>query len=147
MTPGKTLPLLLAGGAIVIGAGYAGWRYMGAATPPPSAASSSAAPVEQDCNKYIRCKAMQVIRDASARCKEPIEQLAAFSSQWKEPGADTIFHDYVWLDQGKGTITFLGNKVQFQNAGGANMPVAYECDFDPATGIVLDARARVGAPG
>jgi hypothetical protein len=147
MNAQRTLHLVLLAAAMVGATGGAAWYFSGEpASPAPLVKAPPAAEAgAQDCNKYIRCRALQVMRDASAGCKEPIGQLAAFNAQWQEPGADSIFSDYVWLDQNRGTITFSGNKVQFQNASGANMPVAYECDFDPGTGMVLDARARVGA--
>lgn len=141
----KSFPLLLAGlaGLVAIGAGT--FYFAGSQTPAANVGVSAQAPVEKDCSKYLRCAALKVMREASLACKAPIEQLAAFNPQWTQPGADSIFNDYSWLDERKGTITFTGNKVEFQNAGGAKMPVAYECDFDPAANVVIDARARVGA--
>lgn len=135
---------MVAGGAVLLAAGLASVYLVSADK--PATGPAAGAPLEQDCRKYLRCAALTVMRSASQLCKEPIEQLAAYSPEWLEPAADSIFHDYMWLDAAKGTITFSGNKARFQNAGGARMPVAYECDFDPATGQVLDARARVGAP-
>ncbi len=140
----KTTLLVVAGGAVLLAAGLA-TLYLQPGDKPALGAAPGAPP-EQDCRKYLRCAALTVMRSASQLCKAPIEQLAAYSPQWLEPAAESIFNDYMWLDAARGTITFTGNRARFQNAGGALMPVAYECDFDPATGQVLDARARVGAP-
>lgn len=143
---GRTLPVWLAIGATALAGAVAAWYAADTAAPALPAAVRADMPAGQDCSKYLRCAALKAVREASEFCRQPIEQLAAFSPQWAEPGADSIFHDYTWLDERKGTITYIGNKVHFQNAGGGRMPVAYECDFDPATNQVLDARARVGAP-
>ncbi len=142
---GRSWPLWLGVGATAL-IGATAWWAAGTGGSAPAPVTRAAIPAEQDCSRYLRCAAQKAVREASLHCRLPIEQLAAFSAQWTEPGADSIFHDYNWLDERKGTITYLGNKVHFQNAGGAKMPVAYECDFDPATSQVLDARARVGAP-
>ena len=140
----KTPVLVVAGGAVLVAAGLAS-LYLMPGDKPAAGAAAAVAP-EQDCRKYLRCAALTVMRSASQLCKAPIEQLAAYSPEWQEPAAESIFNEYMWLDAARGTITFIGNKARFQNAGGTLMPVAYECDFDPATGQVLDARARVGAP-
>ncbi|MEP6872703.1 MAG: hypothetical protein ABI939_12760 [Anaerolineaceae bacterium] len=52
------------------------------------------------------------------------------------------FAHFRWLDQSRGTITYVGNKAEFQNGFGAYGPVIYECDFDPATDKVLALRVR-----
>ena len=141
----KSTPLIVAGLAAVVITGAGAFFFAGHQPQTAKALATPMAQPEQDCSKYLRCAAVKVMREASLACRGPIEQLAAFSPKWTEPGADSIFSDYSWLDERRGIITFTGNKVQFQNAAGAVMPVAYECDFDPALNQVVDARARVGA--
>lgn len=41
-------------------------------------------------------------------------------------------------------MTYIGNKIQFQNGLGAWQNRVYECDFDPTTEKVVDVRAYPG---
>jgi hypothetical protein len=41
-----------------------------------------------------------------------------------------------------GIVTYIGDKVKFQNGYGAWQRVTYECDFDPTGESVLDIRIQ-----
>lgn len=49
-----------------------------------------------------------------------------------------------WLDEKAGTLTYIGDKIQFQNGFGAWQTHIYECDYNPATESALSVSARPG---
>ena len=133
----------------------AAWFVSGNARDPASVPSSSGAITvpggskllsAQECAKSLVCTAPKFMKEAGAPCRKAIEDLAAYAPRWEQASTDRMFRDYAWLDAAKGTITYQGNEAQFQNAGGVWQPVAYECDYDPATKQVIEARAK-GAAG
>ena len=101
---------------------------------------------EKGCGTELQCAVKKVIGNASAYCKRPIEELAVYSVKWVDAEVfESRVGRFKWLNQDKGTITFVGDKAQFQNASGTYMSVTYECDFDPAANAVLDVRVRASA--
>ncbi|MES3013109.1 MAG: hypothetical protein V4750_05165, partial [Pseudomonadota bacterium] len=92
-----------------------------------------------------RCAAAKVIVPATAACAAAVEELASFGVRWLDADADAAspkFDRFAWLQASRGTVTFGGGRAEFRNAGGTWLPVEYDCDFDPATLAVLEARAR-----
>ena len=144
---GRALAAVAVGAVVLVGA--VGW-WANAPTalprqaerPPAHSASPKAA---QPCHQVLNCAAAQAMQAASEACRPAIEQLAAFAPRWTQGAAQPIFTEYAWLDRQRGTITYFGNRAEFQDAGGGFAAVAYECDFDPIARNVLDARARGAA--
>ena len=119
------------------------------ATPAPAAAPmpQPAAVAEATCD--ARCAAAKVMVAASSVCAASVEELAGFGVRWQGADADAAspkFDRFAWLDRAHGTLTLGGARAEFRNAGGAYLPVDYDCDFDPATLTALQARARPRAP-
>jgi len=144
---GRRLAVAAAGVVLLLGA--AAWWVAGPAvrtdanpgpgvTGPPTTAA-------QPCHQVLNCAAAQTLQAASEACRPAIEQLAVFAPRWTQGASQPIFTDYAWLDRARGTITYFGNRAEFQDGGGAFAAVAYECDFDPAARQVLDARVRGAA--
>ncbi|WP_164707274.1 zinc ribbon domain-containing protein [Metapseudomonas otitidis] len=96
------------------------------------------------CRKELSCWAEEKIVTASVECKRPVESLAKYNARWTDGVLDMKFSHYRWKDQAKGTVTYIGDKIEFQNGFGAYQKHIYECDFDPSTVTVLDVRARPG---
>ncbi|BAU74370.1 hypothetical protein KF707C_26820 [Metapseudomonas furukawaii] len=71
-------------------------------------------------------------------------KLANYSARWTDGVLDTKFSHFRWLNQAQGTLTFIGDKIEFQNGFGAYQKHIYECDFNPAGDQVLSVRARPG---
>jgi RNA polymerase subunit RPABC4/transcription elongation factor Spt4 len=99
---------------------------------------------EATCRKELACWAEKALISAGVYCKEPIERLGKYSSRWTDGTFDMKFSRYRWLNQEKGTVTYLGDKIEFQNGFGAYQAHYYECDFEPASSQVLDVRAAPG---
>lgn len=96
------------------------------------------------CKKELSCWGDKHIASASAYCKSPIERLAKYSSKWTDGTFEMKFSRYRWIDESEGTLTYIGDKIQFQNGFGAFQNHIYQCDFDPATERPIDVRASPG---
>lgn len=96
------------------------------------------------CRKDLQCWGDKHSISAGVYCKDPVERLAKYTARWTDGTFETKFSHFRWLDQERGTLTFIGDKIEFQNGFGAYQKHIYECDFDPATNAVLDVRARPG---
>lgn len=79
---------------------------------------------------------------AGIRCKRPIESLAKYAHEWTDGMLEPKMSHYRWKDKKRGIVTFLGDKLRFQNGFGAWQNVVYECDYDGES--VLSVRARPG---
>ena len=112
------------------------------AVPPAHAGvTPSVAAVDAGCD--ARCTAAKVIVPATTACAASVEELAGFGVRWLDADVgSTKFDRFAWLQAARGTVTLGGSRAEFRNAAGAGIPVEYDCDFDPATLVVLAARAR-----
>lgn len=114
-----------------------------------SHSSTSPAPVkaaqEEACKKDdLQCLGDKGVVGAGVYCKEPVEHLAAHSVKWTDGTFETKFSRFRWLDQSAGSITYVGDKAQFQNGFGAYTNVIYECDMATDDKTVLAVRVREG---
>lgn len=109
--------------------------------------SAAAAKTEQDvaaCKKDLRCWGEKNMVAASVYCKREVERLAKYSVKWTDGALELKVSRYRWAEKDAGTLTYLGDKAQFQNGFGAYQNVVYECDFDPTSKSVQDVRVREG---
>ena len=106
-------------------------------------AAPAEVPLASGCD--ARCVVAKVIVPATTACAAAVEALAGFGVRWHGAGATAPkFDQFTWLQQARGTVTLAGDRAEFRNAAGTYLPVAYGCDFDPATLAVLEARVRPG---
>lgn len=113
---------------------------------PQSAAEDKAAAAKQtaQCKSDLQCWGDRATIGAGVYCREHIERLAKYSSRWTDGTFEQKFSRFRWLNKDKGTLTMIGDKIQFQNGFGAYQNSVYECDFDPEANVVLDVRAQPG---
>lgn len=143
---------MLAGAAVCVGVALA-WVWRSAppeplATPIPQPSVrmfGSPAPRvgadDRECD--ANCAVATVIVPATKACTAAVEELAGFGARWADADASASRFDRIsWLQKTRGTVTLAGGHAEFRNAAGAYTPVEYDCDFDPATLAVLEARAR-----
>ena len=99
-----------------------------------------------ECTKDdLSCLGEKGLSGASVYCKKEIEKFAKYSVKWTDTSLfDEKFSRYGWKDQPTGIITYIGDKVEFQNGFGAFTPMTYECDLMPDNKTVLDARVYEG---
>lgn len=96
------------------------------------------------CRQDLACWAEGKFASASTYCKGPIERLAKFNARWTDATFEMKFSHYRWKDKARGLVTYIGDKIEFQNGFGAYQAHVYECDFDPATDAVIEVRAQPG---
>lgn len=140
----------LAAAALSVGVALA-W-LLRAGPPTPSAAQPARASTAEVARPIAatgttacdaRCAAAKVIVPATTACSASVEELASFGVRWLDADAAAPrFDRFAWLQSARGTVTLAGARAEFRNAAGAYLPVEYDCDFDPATLAVLEARAR-----
>ncbi|UQV43407.1 zinc ribbon domain-containing protein [Janthinobacterium lividum] len=103
-----------------------------------------AAALDAKCMADLQCWGDKHIASASIYCKREIEKLAHYSVKWTDTMLEMKFSRFAWFDKPNGAITFVGDKIQFQNGFGAYQDSIYECDFQPDGHVVLGARAEPG---
>lgn len=96
------------------------------------------------CMKDLKCWGEKYLSSASVYCKTPVEKLAKYSARWTDGTFEMKFSHYRWKNQAQGIVTYIGDKIEFQNGFGAFQPHIYECDFNPATNAVLAVKASPG---
>lgn len=109
-----------------------------AKTPQEIAAEAAA------CRADLQCWGSKYNTAAAVRCDNHIEGLANYSHEWTDGLLDLKFSHFRWLDQPHGTVTYIGDKIKFQNGFGAWQNYVYECDYDPDGEAALAVRAEPG---
>lgn len=84
---------------------------------------------EMVCKNDYDCMAEKKTYYASLKCKDSIEKLSKYSYEWTNTIIENKFSKYIWRDQSKGYITYLGDNIRFQNMYGAMENYVYECDM------------------
>ncbi|WP_445357069.1 hypothetical protein ACJJIC_12495 [Microbulbifer sp. ANSA002] len=99
---------------------------------------------QTECRKDLKCWAEENFISATVHCNRYIEQLAEYSHRWTNAWLEPKFSYYRWKDISAGVVTYIGDKIQFQNGFGAFQNHVYECDYSPTFESVIDVRAEPG---
>ena len=103
---------------------------------------------EKACRNDLQCWGDRTTIDAAIFCQDHIERMAQYAHEWTDGWLEPKFSRFKWKDRKAGTITYMGDKMRFQNGFGAWQNIVYECDFRKdarfESGHVLAARARPG---
>jgi hypothetical protein len=99
---------------------------------------------EAACRNDLACWADREHPKATAHCIDPVERLAVNSFVWIDGWFEPKFSRYRWKNRSKGVITFVGDKIKFQNSFGASIIHIYECDYDTVGQHVVAVRAEPG---
>lgn len=137
--------------AVVVLLGVVGSCVKPDAPPKPSgpsagvAAPAPAEPQRKACAEDdLRCRGEEGVIAAGIYCRRAVESLAKHSMRWTDGFLESKFDRFRWKKEPGGTITYIGNKAEFQNGFGAFTPVIYECDLGADNKTVVDVRAREG---
>jgi hypothetical protein len=151
--------LLIVVTTIVLMGGYLMWMRADRArtTPAPSAPSVVAekpapepAPPKVECTlDDLQCLYNEHLVAATLACRPLVERRAKFQHEWTDGWLDQKFSGYFNNKQTKkrnkpGVVTFVGDRVKFQNEFGAWQNMMYECDFHTRTKQVLAVRVAPG---
>jgi hypothetical protein len=83
-----------------------------------------------------------MIVDASVACSPRIERLATHDFQWTDWGTPTLRTGRPSANPE--VVTYVGDKIKFQNGFGAWAYYTCECDFNTTNKSVVDVRATPG---
>jgi hypothetical protein len=92
----------------------------------------------------LPCRGAAGIAAAASACPAYIEQRSEFSVRWTDGEGKPKFSRFAWTSEAGGGITYVGDRVEFQNAFGAYKPMRYVCDVAKDGRTVLGARVYDG---
>lgn len=96
---------------------------------------------QSSCRRNLQCWGDQHAAMARLKCVPEVERLAVYSHRWTDGVLESKFPNFRWKDRDSGTLTYMGDKIQFQNGFGAYVNHSYSCDYDPRREIALDVSA------
>lgn len=99
---------------------------------------------EAACKADLQCWGDKNLIRATFACVPEVERHAKYSHKWVDGTLEPKFERFRWANKEHSVLTFLGDKVQFQNGFGAYQNVSYQCDYDPVAGRVLAVRTAAG---
>jgi hypothetical protein len=98
----------------------------------------------ETCSMDLHCWGEKHAIEATFACKPLVERLAKYQFEWTDGWLDTKFTKYGWNDQNTGVVTYVGDKIKFQNGFGAWQYMTYRCDYNPNTKTVANVDAAPG---
>ncbi|MGV8939056.1 MAG: hypothetical protein ACOH2J_18200 [Allorhizobium sp.] len=93
------------------------------------------------CRQDLQCWAEDAFVSASFDCTVAIQSLAKFDYEWTDGWTEPKLSRYRWSNKTTGIVTYLGDKIKFQNGFGAWKHMTYSCDYDPTSKTVINAEA------
>lgn len=96
------------------------------------------------CKADLTCLGEKHSIRAGLSCREPVEKLAKYSFEWTDGWVEPKFSHYRWRSRKDGVITYIGDRIKFQNGFGAFQYHTYHCDFDTHTESVIRVTAEPG---
>ncbi|EIC20853.1 hypothetical protein Thi970DRAFT_04520 [Thiorhodovibrio frisius] len=107
-------------------------------------AAAEARAEAEACKKDLQCWGDKHTVMAGFRCDNHVERLAKYAFEWTDGFLEPKFSRFRWKSKESGVITYIGDKIRFQNGFGAWQNYVYECDLDPISEVVHDVRASPG---
>lgn len=100
-------------------------------------------PPAVDCRADFECWTNSHKADANSACRPYLERLAQYDFRWTYNPLDGRFSRASVSDDGD-VITYVGDRVEFQNGFGAWMTHTYSCTYSASTASVLSVDATPG---
>jgi hypothetical protein len=110
----------------------------------PQPTAEALAREEARCARDLHCLGARYLPDATVACTSVVERLAKKNFEWFDEWDKPKFSNYRWKNRECAVISYLGDKIKFQNDFGAWIPSVYECDFDTKANSVVDVRVNGG---
>lgn len=108
------------------------------------AEAAAKAIAEVNCKADLHCLGEKHSIDAAVTCRPFVERMAKNDFQWADSWIEPKFSHYRWKNKDKGVVTYIGDKIKYQNGYGAWVRHIYECDYSTSLKTILDVRARPG---
>lgn len=99
---------------------------------------------ESACKADLQCWGDKNSVASELACGQAVEKLAKYSVRWTTGALHSKFGSFKWKDKGRSVLTYVGDKVEFQNGFGAYQAMVYTCDYDPVNKRVLGVWANPG---
>lgn len=99
---------------------------------------------EDACKQSIQCWGDKHLLAATISCQPWVEKLAKYDHQWIDGWTETKFSRFRWQNSIAKSVTYIGDKIKYQNGFGAWQHMIYECDYDVLGKKVIDVRATPG---
>ena len=96
------------------------------------------------CKKQLGCWAEKNLIEATFACRPRIERMAQYQFEWTDGFFEPKMSHYRWKDPSAGVVTYIGDKIKFQNGFGGWQYYMYFCDYDSSTKAVTDIRLEEG---
>lgn len=96
------------------------------------------------CKKDLHCVAESNMMTVPMSCKPIIESLAQYDYEWTDKWYEEKFSRFKWKDNSRKIVTFIGDKIKFQNGFGAWVNMIYFCDFNIDTREAISAHVQRG---
>lgn len=96
------------------------------------------------CRQDLQCWGEEHWSGATNRCEREIERLSQYEVKWTDSYPDMKLSRRGWLDEGAGTLSYYGDRVQFANGYGAFENYIYRCDYDPTIKSVINVELEAG---
>jgi hypothetical protein len=96
------------------------------------------------CERDLQCIGNEKSIEATVACQPWVERMAKNDFQWTDHWYEGKFDRFRWQDKTNGTITYVGDKIEFQNGFGAWVRSIHECDYNFRTKSVADVRVSPG---
>jgi hypothetical protein len=92
---------------------------------------------EEQCKNSLSCWGDRFNTEANIACKPILEQYPRWDYKWTSWFG--IFDSYMWVDQEKLILKYLGHDIKVQNAYGAWRRANYYCIYDTINKNVIKA--------
>ena len=96
------------------------------------------------CRADLQCWGREARINAEVRCRKAIERKAGVKLEWTDSWSEPMFSRFSWADEAKEIMTYYGDRLRRQAAGGVWEPVTYSCDYDIANDQAVDVVALTG---
>ena len=98
---------------------------------------------ERKCSLDLKCVAEKALLDASIKCASAVERLAKNNFEWIDSWLEQKFSRYLG-NKDNSVITYVGDRIKYQNGFGAWIISVYACEFDVKNNRVINAYAQPG---
>ncbi|MFJ4395881.1 hypothetical protein [Pseudomonas sp. NPDC089396] len=99
---------------------------------------------EAVCRSSAVCWGERYFGNAEVDCAPAIERMAKYSARWTNEGLHMKLSQYRWLDSERAYVSYIGDKVEFQNGLGAYQAMTYTCNYDTVNKRVIDIKVVPG---
>jgi len=109
-----------------------------------------AAAEKKKAEEYEKCKTDSICWGnkhslaATYKCQDAVERFAKYDFKWTDGVLGSKLTKVRWKNKDELTLTYSGDKIQFQNGFGAWQNMIYKCGYDPTNDKLLSVDVKPG---